>query len=142
MRAVVSPCDAIVFKGPRDGMESAWPDIGLLAITSRAEGLPLAALEAMAHGVPVAAFAVGDLPALIDHGSSGFIAPAGDLAALRACVAAWHAMSPEQHAAMGQAAWRCVRDRYSRETGASRVAAIHDAAARPGRRAPAAAEIL
>ena len=50
-----------------------WQDIKVLCITSRAEGLPLAALEAMAHGIPVVSYAVGGLPSLIDHGVNGWL---------------------------------------------------------------------
>lgn len=40
-------------------MANEWHNIDLLCITSRFEGLPLVALEAMAHGIPVCTFAVG-----------------------------------------------------------------------------------
>ena len=54
-------------------MSEHWQDIGLLCITSRYEGLPLVALEAMAHGVPVMSFKVGALPDLISEGEDGWI---------------------------------------------------------------------
>lgn len=54
-------------------MSEHWQDIGLLCITSRREGLPLVALEAMAHGIPVMSFNVGALPQLISEGKDGWI---------------------------------------------------------------------
>ncbi|WP_438462843.1 glycosyltransferase family 4 protein [Marinomonas sp. PE14-40] len=54
-------------------MSEHWHDIGLLCITSRHEGLPLVALEAMAHGIPVMSFKVGALPQLISEGKDGWI---------------------------------------------------------------------
>ncbi len=119
----------LVLHGPRPGMGDAWAGIGLLAITSRAEGLPLAALEAMAHGVPVAAFALGGLPELITNGQDGFLAPPGDLPALARAVASWAAMGEEARRAMGAAARATIAARYSRAAGVKRILGIYDSAA-------------
>lgn len=54
----------IEFKGMCD-MEKNWKNIRVLVMTSRYEGLPLAALEAMARGIPVIASTAGALPKLI-----------------------------------------------------------------------------
>ncbi|MGF1713371.1 glycosyltransferase family 4 protein [Photobacterium chitinilyticum] len=51
--------------GAVDSMTPHWSQLDLLVITSRAEGLPMAALEAMAHGVPVVATKVGELESLL-----------------------------------------------------------------------------
>lgn len=53
-----------------------------LLMPSDHEGLPVAALEAAALGVPIFAFAVGGLPEVIENGAEGFLAPAGDCEAL------------------------------------------------------------
>ena len=55
----------VSFRGLVTDMESQWADIGLLVMTSRAEGLPYAALEALSHGVPLLAHGVGGLPDLL-----------------------------------------------------------------------------
>jgi glycosyltransferase involved in cell wall biosynthesis len=109
------------FHGARPGMGDAWSGIGLLAITSRAEGLPLAALEAMAHGVPVAAFAVGALPELIRDGVDGFLAPPGDLDALARHIRRWASLSQDARAAMGEQARAAIAARYGREAGIARM---------------------
>jgi glycosyltransferase involved in cell wall biosynthesis len=53
-------------------------------IPSRFETFGLVALEAMLHGLPIAAFDAGALGELIEHGVTGLLAPAGDTDALAA----------------------------------------------------------
>jgi glycosyltransferase involved in cell wall biosynthesis len=62
------------------GRLSTAADIFLL--TSISEGIPLTLIEAMAAGLPVVATRVGGVPEVIDEGVTGFLAPAGDDAAL------------------------------------------------------------
>ncbi len=71
--------DTVVFHGLALDVAAAFDAIGLLMMPSRAEGLPMAALEAFAAGVPVAAARVGDLPDLIRHGDTGWLFAPGDL---------------------------------------------------------------
>jgi glycosyltransferase involved in cell wall biosynthesis len=53
-----------------------------LVITSDHEGIPMAALEALALGVPVFGFQVGGLPEIAESGVPFRLAPLGDVAAL------------------------------------------------------------
>ena len=75
----------------------------LLLMSSRTESFCLAALEAMACGVPVLAPGVGGLPEVVIHGHTGFLYPQGahdqavDLAVSLLA-------DPDRHLAMGQAA--------------------------------------
>jgi len=66
-----------------------WHDVpGLLAattvsvLTSRHEGLPCSVVESLAAGVPVVATAVDGTVEVVRSGGNGFLAPAGDVAAL------------------------------------------------------------
>lgn len=59
----------------------------VLALPSRAEGLPLAAVEAQLLGVPVVAFAVGGVPQAIADGQTGCLVAPGDTGAFCDAVA-------------------------------------------------------
>lgn len=56
----------IEFKGMCD-MDEYWQNIRVVIMPSRYEGLPLAALEAMARGIPVIASNAGALPELMNR---------------------------------------------------------------------------
>lgn len=119
---------SVRFVGAVTNMAETWSQIGLLVISSRAEGLPLAALEAMANGVPVAAFALGGLPDLIDDEATGYLAAPGDVAGLSARVGKWLALSSGERAAMARAAWRAVSARHGRPGGVAAVRALYGGA--------------
>jgi N-acetyl-alpha-D-glucosaminyl L-malate synthase BshA len=56
----------------------------LFLLPSEQESFGLAALEAMACGVPVVASNAGGLPEVIEHGVTGFLHPVGDVDAMAA----------------------------------------------------------
>ncbi|MEW6267887.1 MAG: glycosyltransferase family 4 protein, partial [Thermodesulfobacteriota bacterium] len=74
----------------------------VVAMPSLAEGLGVAAIEAMAAGRPVVASAVGGLPELIRDGEQGLLVPARDRAALAAALARC-LRDPELRARLGAA---------------------------------------
>jgi lipopolysaccharide/colanic/teichoic acid biosynthesis glycosyltransferase/glycosyltransferase involved in cell wall biosynthesis len=59
-----------------------YADLDVLVISSRNEGTPVAAIEAMAAGCPVVATAVGGVPDLVEDGVTGLLVPPGDAAGL------------------------------------------------------------
>ncbi|WP_136680290.1 glycosyltransferase family 4 protein [Neptunomonas sp. XY-337] len=97
-------------------MEKHWRAIGLLCITSRFEGLPLVALEAMIRGIPVVSYSVGELPNLIKNHQNGWLAPARNEKALRSIVKNWTDKSVTQKAAIAMRAHRHIIKFYSDET--------------------------
>jgi len=58
----------------------------VVACPSRREGFGVACAEAMAHGRPVVASAVGGLLDLVEDERTGLLVPPGDVAALRAAL--------------------------------------------------------
>jgi L-malate glycosyltransferase len=78
----------VTFLGKQDHVERLLPQAHVLLMPSELEGFGLAALEAMACGVPAVATNVGGVPELISHGVDGFLEKPGDIAAQAARVIA------------------------------------------------------
>ena len=75
-----------VFLGWRGDLDRILPDLDVVALTSRNEGLPVALIEAMAAGRPVVATRVGGVPDLVTEGTTGLLVPMDDAPALAAAV--------------------------------------------------------
>jgi N-acetyl-alpha-D-glucosaminyl L-malate synthase BshA len=74
--------DRIRFLGKQDDVHDLLPLADLMLMPSQMESFGLAALEAMACGVPAIATRVGGVPELIDHGRNGMLFEIGDVAAM------------------------------------------------------------
>jgi glycosyltransferase involved in cell wall biosynthesis len=99
-------------------------DLDALLLTSRAEGLPVALIEAAAAGLPVVATPVGGVPELVAHERTGFLgADADELAfGLDRLL-----LDPGLRAAMGGRARLRVEHRHSGEALARRLADVYEA---------------
>jgi len=71
--------DRVEFLGEQDLIEDIVPCADLVLLPSEYESFGLAALEAMACGVPVVASRSGGLVELIEDGVTGFLAGVGDV---------------------------------------------------------------
>ncbi len=71
----------VKFLGKQDHMERLIPRMHALHLPSELEAFGLAALEAMACGVPPVATRTGGVPDLITHGVDGFMEAVGDIEA-------------------------------------------------------------
>ena len=71
----------ITFLGKQDRIHELLPDMHVLLLPSEMESFGLAALEAMACGVPPVATRVGGVPELVTDGVDGFLEAVGDVQA-------------------------------------------------------------
>jgi len=77
----LSLTDDLEFTGPlfSNELDTKYMNARVLLLTSRWEGLPMAALEAMVVGVPVVATDIGDIRDLVEDGENGYLVPVGDV---------------------------------------------------------------
>ena len=71
--------DKVKFLGKQDGLVEILNASDVFLIPSQSESFGLAALEALAFGIPVVSSSVGGLPELVGHNECGFIAEIGDI---------------------------------------------------------------
>jgi N-acetyl-alpha-D-glucosaminyl L-malate synthase BshA len=74
--------------GERDDLPAQLGAAAVFLLPSASESFGLAALEALACGVPVVASNVGGLPEVVSHGAVGFLHPVGDCEAMAESVGA------------------------------------------------------
>jgi N-acetyl-alpha-D-glucosaminyl L-malate synthase BshA len=117
----------VEFLGERDDLPDVLRDADLFLLPSETESFGLAALEAMACGVPVVASAVGGLLEVVADGEAGFLRPVGDVAALADAAARLLADAPLRRA-MGAAARRTAETRYRIDPAIDRYVEIYRAA--------------
>tara|TARA_B100001123_G_scaffold140370_1_gene163120 strand:- start:1115 stop:2296 length:1182 start_codon:yes stop_codon:yes gene_type:complete len=128
--------DRVRFQGFQRDLRDVYAALDVLVISSRNEGVPIAALEAMAAGVPLVVTAVGGLVDLIRDGENGWLTPLDDPNRL-AEVLHQALVLPAERSRVAEAARRDVQARY-------RADAIHleleqlyrDALTRAGARNP------
>ena len=72
-------CDDVRFVGKQEQMEDILAVADLFLLTSEYESFGLAALEAMAAGVPVVSTNAGGLPEIMVQGITGFMSDVGDV---------------------------------------------------------------
>lgn len=74
--------DKVYFLGGQDAVEEIYSVGDLFLLPSESESFGLAALEAMACGVPVIASDAGGLPEVIQNGNGGYCCKVGDVACM------------------------------------------------------------
>jgi glycosyltransferase involved in cell wall biosynthesis len=112
------------FLGTRADVPTLIGGADLLLLPSTIEGIPGVVLEAAAQAVPTVATDVGSLAEAVEDGYSGVLVPAGDMQAFIAAVAGL-LREPGKRRAMGEAANRLVKERYSMESVVSRFERLY-----------------
>jgi N-acetyl-alpha-D-glucosaminyl L-malate synthase BshA len=103
--------DVVEFAGEQHDLVPWLSAADLFLLPSAQESFGLAALEAMACGVPAVASRVGGLPETIDDGRTGYLCEPDDISGMAARAIALLS-NPELHARMSDAAASEVRTRY------------------------------
>lgn len=111
--------DRIRFVGHLDDTATLYRAVDVLCLPSRAEGLPLAPLEAQACGTPVVATRVGGVPAAIDGISGMLVDPENPPALAQALRKALHGTAQCDGIAAGTSARDFVRRTASLDAMAS-----------------------
>lgn len=99
------------FVGHRDDVPQLIEHLDVLWLASGYEGLPNILMEAMAAGVPVVATDIPGNRQLVTHGSTGFLVPVGDRAAL-AKFAFQILENPDQNTTLRENARREMLDKF------------------------------
>ncbi len=113
--------DDVVFLGKHTSVEELLHCADLFVLPSESESFGLAALEAMACGVPVVASRVGGLPEVVEDGVSGFLLPVGDVEAMAEAAVSILA-DGERARTMGLAARSTAVERF----GAERIVPVYE----------------
>lgn len=98
--------------GKQDAVETLLPHADVFLLPSEKESFGLAALEAMACGVPVVASRVGGLPEVVRHGVDGYLEASGDVEAM-----AQRCLEVLKAPALAKRLGRAGRQRAEREFG-------------------------
>lgn len=112
-----------VFLGAQESVESVLPALDWLLLPSAGESFGLAALEAMACGVPVAGYRAGGLPEVVEDGATGCLVGVHDAAALAAAV---QGVGKDAHARMCGAARQRVLEHFAMERIVPRWEALYE----------------
>jgi N-acetyl-alpha-D-glucosaminyl L-malate synthase BshA len=103
--------DRIHFLGKQDNVHDLLPLADLMLMPSEMESFGLAALEAMACGVPAIATRVGGVPELIEDKQNGFLFEVGDVDGM-ATSAIDVLRNPSRLEVMSQAARRTAQEQF------------------------------
>lgn len=105
---------------PHDRLGAYYEGAAVVACPSRREGYGIVAREAMAHGRPAVATAVGGLVDVVVDGETGLLVPPGDPAALRAAIASLLGDEPLRRR-LGDAARKRAEESFSAPGAAQRL---------------------
>jgi len=95
--------DRVRFLGIRPDVQNLMSAADGYLLSSEWEGLPMVLLEAAATSLPIVATDVGGVREIVEHGVTGFVAPAGDPGALATAMRTLMGLPSEARKRMGAA---------------------------------------
>jgi glycosyltransferase involved in cell wall biosynthesis len=117
--------DQVRFLGWQRDLSPIFQKWDVFAMPSLEEGFGMAALEAMAEGLPVVATCVGGLPEVIEDCRTGYLVPPSDIAALAGRLRLL-ILDPERRKTMGAAGRERARNHFSVHRMVAEIQAIYD----------------
>jgi glycosyltransferase involved in cell wall biosynthesis len=117
---------------PRHELGAYYERAAVVCVPSRREGYGMVAREAMAHGRPVVATAVGGLPDAVEPDFTGLLVPAGDTEGLREAVRQLLA-DRELRERLGAAGREVARAHFTREAQGEALLRLYSEVSRSGR---------
>jgi glycosyltransferase involved in cell wall biosynthesis len=115
----------VEFLGWVDDIHSVLPRWDVFVVPSLEEGFSIAALDAMAVGLPVIASSVGGIPELVVDGETGWLVPPADVETLVSRLRSL-LLNPEQRLSMGAAAQARVRNHFNLATMTENFSRLYD----------------
>jgi L-malate glycosyltransferase len=117
--------DHVKFVGLQFDVHPILTQADLFVLPTRyREGLSLAILEAMQHGLPVVSTKIGGIPEAVQDNLTGLLVPPGDPMALKGAIATL-ASDRSLRQAMGEAGRRRYEERFTAEHMVSRIEALY-----------------
>jgi len=117
--------DRVVFAGYRPDADAVLDELDVFVLPSWIEGLPLVALEAMAHGKPVVATAVGGTPEAVLDGETGLLVPPRDPERLAGAIERVLG-DAELARRLGEAGRTRIAEHFSQQAMTRRVLEVYD----------------
>jgi glycosyltransferase involved in cell wall biosynthesis len=139
--AVMETRAAVAKSGLQDRVEiPGWVDrdtasdllrrADIFVLPSHFEAMPIAILEALAHGVPVIATPVGAIPEFLTDGRTAILVPPGAPDKLADAIARLADDATERRR-LGAAGYQVFRDKFDISVAADRILALYDSATQP-----------
>lgn len=103
----------VTLEGHVTSMNPHWSKISLLCITSRQEGLPLVAIEALVRGIPVISFDIGGIASVVKNDLNGWlITPYNEIAFIES-IKQGQMLSRAQRRKMSSFAYSHIKNNFS-----------------------------
>jgi len=116
----------IIFLGRRDDVPQLMRAMDVFVLSSVAEGMPRAMLEAMAAGVPCIATNVGGVAEILENGKFAMMAEANDTNALAKAMAEMTGKSVEEREELAAKAKQHVSENYVHEVVIEKLQSVYE----------------